>query len=303
MTVRFAIVVTSALLADAARADDHCRLTVALEGDSAAVAEVRAQLATRGISTDTSLCPGVRAHVERRGELLVVTVAAPSGEPVERAVSDSLTAAAVIESFVRVDVGSPLLARRAPPTAPSTRTQPAPAPPPPPARRGVHLFGSFDTAFANDRTSWLGMQVGACIMLGSICPSARFRFDVVMAGGGAWDASLFRNSSELLVGFDVPLSARSWLVMPGVAAGMGGVRTENSDPNNPGSVIKRETTGMRGELHATVLVPVSAKLAVDLTLAGVLLQETKIDEGQMTPLPRDPRVVFRFGVGLRYGDR
>ena len=33
------------------------------------------------------------------------------------------------------------------------------------------------------------------------------------------------------------------------------------------------------------------------------LQETKVDEGAMTALPRDPMAVFRFGVGLRYGER
>lgn len=307
MTVRVALV-ASALLIDVAQADASCSLTVALEGDDAVVSEIRDHLTTRGISTDTSTCSGLRAHVERRGEVLVVTFAAPGGALIERVVSDSLTAAVVIESFVRVDAGSPLLARRVVPTVPSTpatSTQPVPVPgsPPPPERRGFHVFGSFDTAFADDRTGWLGMQVGACVMLGAICPAARFRFDVVMAGGRAWDDSIFRNSSELLVGFDVPLSARTWLVVPGVAMGMGGMRTERADPGTPGVVVKRETTGMRGQLHATVLIPLSAKLAVDLSLAGVLFQETEIDEGQMTPLPRDPWVVFRFGVGLRYGER
>ncbi|MBX3159663.1 MAG: hypothetical protein KF773_27080 [Deltaproteobacteria bacterium] len=295
----------SMFLIGVAHADAPCSWTVALDGDEAVAAEIRDHLKVRGISTDTSMCSGLRTHVERRGEVLVVTFAAPGGALLERVVSDSLTAAVVIESLVRVDVSSPLLARRAPttPPAPTPAAQPVPLPPPPPERRGLHVFGSFDTALADDRTSWLGVQVGACVMLGAICPSARFRFDVVMAGGRAWDDSIFRNSSELLVGFDVPLSARTWLVVPGVAMGMGGVRTERADPDNPGGVVKRETTGMRGQLHATVLVPLSTKLAVDLSLAGVLLQETEIDEGRMTPLPRDPWVVFRFGVGLRYGDR
>jgi hypothetical protein len=294
--VRLSMLAAGALLAGAANAAP-CRLVVALEGEPAAVAAIRDQLSSRGISTDTSTCPGMRTRVERRGELFVIGFTDADGVPIERVVSDPGTAATVIESFVRVDVGTPLLASRAIPAV-TVRRDPEPVAPTVAARArtGAHVFGSFDSAFASDRTSWLGMQVVACIMLGPTCPSARFRFDVVVTGDGTWDDSTFRNSSELLVGIDVPLAAGGWLVMPGVAVGMGGVRTEESS-------VKRETTGFRGELHGTLLVPLTATLAVDLSVAGVLLQEMKVDEGLMAPLPPDPWVVFRFGVGLRYGRR
>jgi hypothetical protein len=304
---RLSIVVSGAVLLAAGPAHaEPCALVVALEGEPAAVETIGDRLTARGISTDTSACAGVRTRVERRGADFVIVFVAAEGGVVERVVSDPGTAATVIESFVRVDVASPLLASRPLPPGPArtVHREPAPTSAPPSAlreRTGVHVFGSLDSTVASDRTAWLGMQVGACIMLSVVCPSARFRFDMVMTGTTGWAASTTRNSSDLLVGVDVPLAVASWMIVPGVAIGMGGIRTDY-EPAIADSV-KRETTGLRGELHATVLVPLSPTLAVDLSAAGVLLQETKIDEGAMTSLPGDPLRLVRFGVGLRYGRR
>lgn len=295
------LVVAGVLLTGVADAEP-CGPAVALDGDPAAVAAIGERLNARGIATTPSTCPAVRTRIERRGELFAIGVADADGVLIERVVSDPGTAATVIESFVRVDVGTPLLARRAPPVVTARRPEaPSPRSATSSTRTGAHVFGSLDSVIGSDRTGSMGLQIGACIMLGPTCPSARFRFDGVVVGDSGW-ASTTRNSSELLVGIDLPLAAGAWLAMPGLAVGMGGVRTNGFEPDGM-SRVQRETTGLRGEVHGTLSVPLTAHLAVDLSVAGVLSQETKVDEGATFTLPRDPWGVLRLGIGLRYGRR
>lgn len=302
VSVRLALTLVAALLLAGVAHADPCPPAVAIEGEPTAAAAIRDRLRARGIAADSAACPGVRTRVERRGDLFVIGVVGADGIPVERVVGDPGTAATVIESFVRVDVGTPLLAARALPARATADDRTPPPAPSAAARTGAHVFASLDSSLGSDRTSGLGLQLGACLMLGPTCPAARFRFDVVVDGAGAWRDSTFRNSSELLVGIDVPLVAGRWLFLPGVAVGMGGVRTSDV-PDGGGARIQRETTGLRGELHAALLVPVTTRVAVELSAAAVLLQGTEVDEGATAAVPRDPWGVLRLGLGVRYGAR
>ena len=295
------LAVAMVALPRAARAE-ACPPSAALAGDPCLIAEVGDLLAARGISGQTGRCPAITAHLERRGSALAIEVVQLDGTTVERVVDETRTAATVIESFTRGDVGNPLLATRALPsseprddqlaTEPTIVAQTTRA-----AGRGVHVFGAFETSLANDRTGWVGAHLGACIMLGPVCAAARARLANVVGGPGVWNGQVERRSVELLFGIDVPFAVGTWQLSPGFAAGLGQMHTLGATHE-----MRSETGGMRADVHATLSIPMTHHLALDVFAAADLTQQTSIELGPMVaPLPPEPRLLVRFGLGLHYG--
>jgi len=300
--VRLAILV-SLLLASTARAEP----CVNLDGDATLIAAIGRELVGRGIGLEGD-CP--RMRVERRGEAIVVSIVDPSREPIERSVREVPTAAAVIESFVRSDVGSPLLAIRAPSVAEIAVVKRAPvverapivesaAPKARPALpTGAHWFAGLETSLATDGTHWNGFQLGGCAMLGPLCLGGRTRGAVVVSDGMVWDQAR-RKSFEVLASVDVPLSAGRFLLMPGVAAGLGPLMTKPSSE----ATTENNSNNLRAEVHVSLSVPLTRSLAFDFNLVGTLVQQIQRDPGYVDASPPEPLGFLRFGVAMRYGRR
>lgn len=277
-----------------------CPPSVALTGDAALVRTIRDLLSARGIAAPTTRCPAVRARVERRGAQLVVDGDGPDGAPIERAVGEPATAASVIESWARSDVAAPLLAIRAVPVlAVSAETAPAA----PPTARGIQLFAAAETSFASDGTTWQGLQLGACIMLGPICVATRLRGGKMISQPERL-AAFARHGVEVYLGIDVPIALGRARLTPGFAAGYGGVFTRfRTDDDKVGI----ESHGPRAEVHAALSVPLTSHVALDLTAAGTLTQATEVENhGSQAPdpavmFPGEPRALVRFAFGVRYG--
>ena len=289
-----------------------CPPAVALTGDDDTVRAVREQLAARGITGETPSCPALRAQIERRGAQLVVRMvpAAQPGVPgrgigpgIERVIGGPQTAATVIESWVRGDVASSLLGPRDVPT-------PDAAPPPSassePSATGIQLFAAAETSVASDRTLWQGLQLGACIMLGPVCATARVRAGKVVARPDAW-RRFKRKSGELLGGIDIPIAVAGLRLRPGFSAGYGSMLTHHIGDDGEAGV---EMSGLRAEAHIGLSIPLSAHLAIDLVTAAELTQATAIATRGMpvaastdstVACPDEPRALFRFAVGVRYG--
>ncbi|CAN5712608.1 hypothetical protein BH11MYX3_BH11MYX3_45630 [soil metagenome] len=290
-----------AALAGQSRAD-ACAPTAVLSGDPDLVAAVSEILGGRGIALSPGDCPALRVQLVRRGEALVLELALDDAPPIQRVVAETSTAATVIESFTRADVGSPLLATHAIPstTADAIRTSPAPVlggSPSRPSARGVHVFGAFETSYASDRTSWVGAHVGACITLGPVCAAARIRIASVAAGPGVWENQIERRSIEMLAGLDIPFALGRAMLSPGFAAGLGQMHTRG-----PTHEMRSETGGMRADVHLTLSIPISRHLAIDVFGAADLTQETIVENGpEMATLPAEPRLIMRLGLGIRYG--
>jgi hypothetical protein len=285
-------------------AAEPCPPAVALTGDEALVTAVRSLLGTRGIVRDTPRCPAVHARVERRGAVLVVGVDGPDGAPIERSVSELATAATVIESWTRSDVSAPLLATRELPAGPVLGDGAAEvAAASPPAARGIQLYAALETSFATDRTVWQGMQLGACIMLGPICASARLHGAKVITQPSRW-ADLNRKSAEAYAGIDIPIAIGRTRLTPGFAAGYGSIFSHRGSEDERMGV---ELSGPRAEVHAAFSLPVSAHIAIDLLLTGALTQATAMEthgQGVVDPIaefPGEPRGFVRFAIGVRYG--
>ena len=314
-----------------------CPPAVALTGDADAVRAVRAQLDARGIAGETPSCPAVRARIERRGALLVVGIlprapddgpgaasgagpgvgpdAVPGGVPgvvpdvvpdvvIERAVGEPATAATVIESWARTDLAAPLLETRAVPAAEARVAAPAPAVALAPAAQGIQLFLAEETSLASDRTVWQGAQLGACVMLGPICAAARVHGGKVIAKPDGWDR-FARKGGALYVGIDVPIAAGRTRLTPGFAAGYGMMLTHHIGDGEKTGI---EISGPRAEVHVALAIPLTPHIAIDLATSAELTQATGMETHGSAPspdaailYPDEPRALFRFAIGVRYG--
>ena len=298
-----------------------CPPSAQVQGDAVLIAEVSRVLVDRGIASEVAGCPSTFVRLERRYDLIAVSIAVSGGQTIERAVTDTRTAATLIESWARTDVEAPLLAAHdgsandrgdndrgdndgrakgdaPPPTAPSDIAVLAaePAPPVPATGRGVQLFGLTETSLASDGTRWLGAQFGACIMFGPLCAAARLRFATVVGGTEDWRADLDRHSVELLLGADLPLHCGRATFSPGLAAGIGWTHTHEEDSPRGG-----ETGGLRAEAHAGLAYPFSRRLAAEVALTIAVTQATPVETSSPIPLPDEPRFLTRLGAGLRFG--
>ena len=266
-----------------------CPAAVKLVGDDDLVAAVAGALHARGIATELPACAAITARVERRDSAIAISI--DSTQPIEREVREIETAATVIESFTRDDA-APLLAvrevaRPAPPVAATVEATPIERKP-----RGLHLFAGLESALASDSSRWLGLQLGGCWMIDMVCLAVRVR---TSSRVDADDMEVRRQSSEALVGVDVPFGRRGWLVTPGIAFGWSSMVTRGAD--------NEATNGLRADAHVTVSIPVAARFAVDVQLAANLLQPIHFDEKSENMLPSEPWGFARLGVGLRYGAR
>jgi hypothetical protein len=274
-----------------------CPPTVRLAGDPDLTKAIGASLIERGISTDASSCPSTEIGLARRAGTIVVWNATAGGSQTQRVVSDVRTAATVIESWVRTDVEAPLLpglrmveesTTEAAATVVVTRS--------PPTQSGVRAFTIAEASLGSDRTSWVGAEVGACVMLGPICAAARIRFASVVDGPGQWQGPWDRHAVDVLFGADWPLRMRALTFALGVAAGAGWTHTHEE-----GMSGGAQTAGLRLEAHLTLSYPVGQKLALESTIAFEFLEALDVDTSAATPLPDDPRLLGHLGVGVRFG--
>lgn len=293
-----------------------CPPAVALTGDADAVRAVRAQLDARGIAGETPSCPAVRARIERRGALLVIGIlprapddapgAGPDAGPdvIERAVGEPATAATVIESWARTDLAAPLLEARAAPALDAGVSAPAPVVALAPAAEGIQLFLAEETSLASDRTVWQGMQLGACVMVGPICAAARVHGGKVIVKPDGWDR-FARKGGALYAGIDVPIAVGRNRLTPGFAAGYGMMLTHHIGDGEETGI---EISGPRAEVHVALAIPVTPHIAIDLATSAELTQATGMETHGSAPspdaailYPDEPRALFRFAIGLRYG--
>jgi len=273
-----------------------CPPTVRLGGDPTLVAAVAPVLVERGIATADDACPAMPVELRRRGNLTVVSTAAPGALPTARVVSDMRTAATVIESWVRTDVDAPLLLHRqredaelgaAPPGLVASFDQPA--------TRDVEVFTSAERSYASDGTGWVGLDLGACVMLGPLCASAMVRLGVVTDGPGRWEHELDRRAVEVLLGADLPLRLGRFVLSPALAVGVGWTHTNDDTLDTD-----EETGGLRAEGRVALSHALGSHLVGELALSFEVTQATHLETATPMPLPDEPRFFSRLGAGLRF---
>jgi len=293
--VRFALVI---VIVGATRAASAAPCE-GLHGDAALVSAVGDLLVQRNVS-----CGDLRGEIRQDGGSIVVT--REDVVPVERRVADLATAATVIESWSVSNVTDPLLVAHPIPVVASAEPTAEPPPRvvvverqlPPSTFHGSQLFAAAETSVADDRTTWAGAQIGACVVIGPICAEASARFANVVDGPSFW-TGLDRRSIEVLIGGDVPINVGRGLLLLGFGGGTGQVHTrvDSRDDHRMAS----ETGGLRAEVHAAYAYPLTRAIAVDVTFSLDLTQATRSEKTTPMPLPDEPLLLARFGVGLRWG--
>lgn len=282
-------------------------------GDEAVAKAVSALLLTAGVQTTGERhCVTVIAELRREPDgRLGVRLADTQGRSTDRRVSDAETAAAVIESWARVDLVAPMLEAPAPAVAEVELAAPEQAPSaaskpethaggvPTPARHDFGATAWLGVSLANDNSLWTDLSIAACLRVGAACLGAELR--------GSFDTEAHRVTLEtdrgevgglLSAEFVLAIPETRWRVSPGVAAGAGYVSSETEE----GHVVSRGDVSMR----LGVFTYVSAALAPGVHLAGRLGFEVA-PVARTHAQPKDgvliaglPRWYLRFAVGVRY---
>jgi hypothetical protein len=285
------------LLATSAALAAPCPPTVALTGDPDLIASVAEVLAAHGVAAATPACPGIQARLGVRAGFITVDRIGPDDVTREsRMLAEPATVASVIESWTRLDLEEPLLAVH--PIPPPDPRDEITRPPTRVAARDVQVFGAMEASFADDLTSWMGVVVGVCVEVDSVCVSARGRFATIASGAGLW-SQVERHSQDALIGGDIPFRVGPATMTFGFGAGMGSVHTGLREN---GAMQGSETFGLRADVHLAWSLPIARHLALDVSasLDGAQVTDVESTRGQ---LANEPHVFGRLGAGLRYGAR
>lgn len=293
--------------------DAACRPTALITGESALTQDVRTALELRGVAlVEAQGCPSLRVRIEAAAHGLAVSIEDADGRRSARVVRDAATAAAWIDSWARPDLGAGVIAH-APPAHAATvpaldvetpavlerviirQARPQP----------VNVAASTTASVATDRTIWAGIDVAACVQVGSVCAGAvvRARLDTATVGASERHETS-RTAVDLLVGAALPYTWGTTQLRPGAGIGVGWVRSHSKpDLVAPGQQVDVDAGGLRIGAHMTASRPIGRRLFLDLDLAVdvSLLAHTStyLDEG--VTVAGEPRGFLRAGVGLRYG--
>jgi hypothetical protein len=283
-----------ALAAAVANAPDVAACPPAAEvgGEPALAAVVARELAERGVAASApSGCDAVRARVEGAEGAVAVEVEDAAGRKALRRTSSVAAAATVIESWARVEPAEPGPEVR--------RVVELPAPGPPPLRTPV-VSAAAESSLGSDGSLWAGARLAGCAWLGPVCTGVTLRF----AADPGWSGDAHRlpggrrMSTDLLLAFEIPARTPHLVVAPGVAAGLGWLRSHVDEPE--GDSAELDWAGARAEAHLRVGVPVTDSLWLTVAASASVLpsaQTRPVLQDDAT-LAAEPRGFVRLAVGL-----
>jgi len=287
---------------------------------------VARELRERGISTaPTPGCPFVSAHIsESQGGLGLVIVDA-SGRTSARRVNGALAAATLIESWARTDLNAALLpTERVAPAEPASPRWSATAERPvladsdprlampasssePAVGWKISMSADAETSLATDGSLWLGVAAGLCFRVGPACAGAIIRVSSDSgASGESREMQTGRLGTDVLLGAALPIQRGRLTLLPGVAFGVGWLRTTAlSAPPVPGETdgVDVDGGGLRASASMRLSVAVYRSVAFDFGVAADLSPIAHTGEFTESShlLAGEPRGFLRGGVGLRVG--
>jgi hypothetical protein len=270
---------------------DPCR-GIELAGDARGVAMIEPLLH----DADTEGCPNLRIRVGWREGALDIVIEDATGVLGERIIGDAAAAAAWIDSWVRPDLASNLLAVRASSPPDPDRTPRARAYAPASVTR--RKYGSIDShgeaALGDDGSRWLGVAAAAHRTLGPVVTGvvARYSSQATAAGQGEL-ATTTRWEAETLLAVDLPIPIGPSNFALGIAAGGGIVRSART--------ASTTTLGPRVEAHAACSLPLGHAIAAELMVAGGAAPgaPTAAYRRDGAMYPAEPATLLRLAIGLR----
>lgn len=304
------------LFAGTPQVEPGCEGRVAVRGEADLVERVTAVLAQRGIAVaQTSGCAAttVVVQTDEFGEVrLVVSTAA--GEVARRA-PDTTSAATMIEAWLSEDEmteellrprslpepAEPRSAERGEPskqkTAETASVLPRPA--------SIVLLPSV--AWSEDRAVWTELNLGASIRFDWICAGLHTRgtIDTELAGRGE-SVNNNRWGFDFLFHTDAVFDSGSGVVWrAGLGLGAGFMHQQATDDDiSPQYRVRRTVGGLRIEGRGEAAMAIASRVSLVWGLYITVSPNPPTDEsypGGVT-LAGDPRVLIRFGMGLRFGE-
>lgn len=335
------------LVASAAQTGEAapCAPRAQLGGDAEAVAKVTAELQRLGVEASTTLasptsCPTIVAAVELQPSGgIAVAVRDASHRSEGRVVSSAALAAAWIDSWLRDDFTAPPPAPLVAPPVVAVDTA-APLVETPVLDR-VAFAASFLQLWSDDRTSWSGIGVSACMRLDGVCIGVRAGYATQDVAADLTAAARHDLSLLATAGYSYAIGQMS--VAPEVGLGVGRLATTridgckmapNCDPNDPTCAMPEPvpctdpgTVYVGDNFSAATYTPrFSAALRIAIPLfdhvwldgfgaaiaapfghadayPGYSADGTTMSNGSAFPLPGNPLLGLELGVGLRVGAR
>ncbi len=296
-------------VSSAAGAD--CAPVAIVEGDPVLRGSIQQLLEASGLESSPGLgCPAVKAVVTKPDGRILVTVEDASGRSSRRSVASVETAAALIESWTRDDLSSPLLAPRRVDVL-KEPPEPPPAAEPSPASRGgydtalrVLLDGEASASF--DGGIWFGGRAGLGFLLGRILVLGVFRFtiDALLTGpGSAYDTHRLGLEGRVFIG--VPFELSRVTLIPGIDIGGGGVQRWRRIESNSMAVDDYTHEGQGGaRLAGHLMLDFPLKrgfgLLVDLSFSFSLPSDRYVLQNGGFPVAGEPLGSGQIGFGMRY---
>ena len=290
-------------LATPAVAGVPCPPAVVVSGDPTTAAAVRALLSQHGVSMDVAPgCPRLTVTVQPAREGITTMIDDGAHRTARLVVADAAIAAAVAESWARADLAAPLLA--APPgwARLESASRASAAPPLRAASLPVDLSLMAGGAGASDGSTWIDLDVAACVRWGWACVGVdlRWTFDSNSSGTSELLATR-RIGLDVLVTVDAPLHLGPLTLAPGIGLGAGWLRSTPSKAISSGDIVE-DGGGPRVEARLGLALPLADHLSVALgttfDLAPFAHTATIVDEG--VSIAGNPRWSLRVGLGLRY---
>ena len=291
-----------------------CGSVAGVEGNGRVQKAVIDELQRRGISTTpTSECASVTARIGETTAGLLVTIVDAYGRTTERTANGPVAAATLIESWVRSDLSAPLL-----PVLEAGETVSDPEESKDmvampalkkevQARSNISLTASAETSLATDGSVWLGLATGICVRIGPICAGALVR---VGSDSGWYGESremyTGRLGTDVLLGAGLPMRKGRLTFLPGVAFGVGWLRT-SALPSAPaglgGDSTDVDSGGLRASATLRLSIAVLPSLGVDLGLGADLapVAHTTPYNLDSIVLAGEPRGFLRGSLGVRLG--
>lgn len=222
---------------------------VQLDGAAATSNAIRARLLEAGVDVvdpgGAGACPSVFATVIQLRNSVSVELRDSDGRRARRTVSTCEVAATWIESWIRRDLGAPLMpavfvarqplpgpAVATPAMTPAVDASPAPVVRAPVGRWSVAVVTEAVTA--TDDSAWRTVRASACVRVGSFCIGADGRYgDASELSANHGDTLARRRAADVVAVVHRPFFLGRAMLSPSVGAGLGWMNTRRDEPDRP----------------------------------------------------------------------
>ena len=220
-------------------AGKQCTPVAVLEGDLWVLDKIEPLLEKQGVALiPAENCPAVRVRVKGIEGKLSVLITDSFGRVSKRLVDDEKTAAAVIESWARSEIGLRWVEPRVTPKPDEPEGEPQGEPAP--VRITTHgesatFFAAAETSWGVENSYWAGTSLGGRKGLGPVELGGRLRFASMFQGPQQFEQNrLKRYASDAMTTLDVSLLKQPFHLAPSIGGGIGWLRNEGEAMNPDG---------------------------------------------------------------------